>query len=166
MGNIKAKTLLQKLAFADNDRKSSKHEEIQKWVYRNARSVIEKTVMSDNKYPFEITTNKWEHEVVYSQGNYTMLVGFIDLLIYIKGTFHTKNYCDFEHKGLSVFIEVKSVIPDLGELIRQMRAYQTFRDNVETPTKYLIVSPDDRHEEILIEQGFYFYKYNDPEKLF
>ena len=122
--------------------------------------------MADNKHPFEITQNKWEHEIIYSKGNYTTIVGFIDLLIYVKGTFHTKDYLGFEHKGLSVFIEVKSAIPDLGELIRQMRAYQTYRDNVETPTRYLIVSPDDRNEEILKEQGFYFYKYPDPEKLF
>ena len=40
MGEIKAKTHLEKLGFSDGDKKDSKHDVIQKWVQKN----IEKTL--------------------------------------------------------------------------------------------------------------------------
>lgn len=165
MGNIKAKTHLEKLGFSEPDKKKPTHDTIQTWVYQNIETVIKETVMLENEHQYKIVNNKWEHEVVYSKGNYKMVVGFIDILAEIKGVFHfdpDMRIQNYDKKP--VFIEVKTEIPSLGELIRQMRAYQAYQDNY--LTSYLIVSPDDRHEKILKEQGFYFYKYKDPSLLF
>lgn len=166
MGKIKAKTHLEKLGFADTDKKKADHDKIQTWVYENIGIVINETVMADNKLPYKIIKNEWEHPVVYTSGNYKLLVGFIDIFVRIGGTFDAKGPYNFNHTTLNVFVEIKTEIPSLGELIRQMRAYQTYVDHFENYTKYMVVSPDDRHAKILNEQGFYFYKYKDPALLF
>ena len=158
MGNIKAKTHLQKLGFADSDKKKPTHDKIQTWVYDNIETIIKETVMSKNKFPYKIIKTKWEHEVVYSKGNFKTIVGFIDILVEIEGVFHYNPESEKQITNIKpVFIEVKTEIPVLGELIRQMRAYQTYQGMF---TAYLIVSPDDRHKKILNEQGFGLYKYN------
>lgn len=162
MGNIKAKTLIEKLGFSETDKKNLKHDTIQKWVYENIEQVITKTVMENYSKPYKILRPKWESQVVYRNGSYTTIVGFIDLLVRLKGEFVNKDDdCIESYK--TIFIEVKTEIPSLGELIRQMRAYEFCQDNL---TSYIIVSPDDRHMQILKEQGFYFYKYKDPTLLF
>jgi hypothetical protein len=166
MGNIKAKTHLEKLGFMDPDKKNPIHQKIQTWAYDNIETILKETVMANNSYPFKIFNNKWEHPVVYEKGSYKLLVGFIDLFVQISGTFDIKDHYGINYRFLNIFIEIKSEIPDLGELIRQMRAYQTYVDHTETPIKYLIISPDDSHCKILNEQGFYFYKYKDPSLLF
>ena len=70
----------------------------------------------------------------------------------------TKN----EKSTIDIYIEIKTEIPSLGELIRQLRAYKTYIPN----GYYIVVCPDDTHKEILEEQNFYFYKYQDPTQLF
>lgn len=54
-----------------------------------------------------------------------------------------------------ILVEAKSVLPTVGELMRQINLYRTaFRD------KFVVVSPDDSFAEILTEQGVTFIKYN------
>jgi hypothetical protein len=163
MGEIKAKTQLEKLGFSDPDKKKSKHDIIQKWVCDNVDKIISETVMAKNPHPYTITETKWEHPVIYENGNYKMLVGYIDVMVHIKGDFFYKDTDTYESSERFVFIEVKTEIPVLGELIRQMRAYQSYNNK---RTSYMVISPDDRHIETLRQQGFWFYKYNDPTKLF
>jgi len=164
MGNLKLKTHLEKLGFSETDKKNPTHDKIQTWVYENIETVIRETVMKKNEHPWKITKNKWEHEVICKNGSYKTVVGFIDIMAEIHGVF------DYDPKSViqsynrkPVFIEIKTEIPVLGELIRQMRAYQTYEGFYNV---YIIVSPDDRHEKILNEQGFYFYKYKDPDLFF
>ena len=52
------------------------------------------------------------------------------------------------------YFEVKPSIPSVGELIRQLRMYQTYTAG----TAWFVVSPDDRFESILQAQGFGFIK--------
>lgn len=52
------------------------------------------------------------------------------------------------------YFEVKPSIPSVGELIRQLRMYQTYTGS----TEWFVVSPDDRCESILKAQGFGFIK--------
>lgn len=168
MGNIKAKTHLQKLGFADTDKKKPTHDIIQTWVYENIKTIIAETAMSKRTEPYELTKPRWEHQVMYyGSSTYKMVVGFVDIYVGIKGIFHFRrsNSDDTysEERVRPVYIEVKTEIPSLGELIRQMRAYQAYHDSF---ADYIIVSPDDSHKKILEEQGFYFYKYKDPGKLF
>lgn len=164
MGNVKAKTHLEKLGFSETDKKNPTHDKIQTWVYENIETVIKETVMKNNECQWKITKNKWEHEVIYKNGTYKTVVGFIDIMAEIKGVFHYDPESKIQGYDLKqVFIEIKTEIPVLGELIRQIRAYQAYEGLY---TAYLIVSPDNRHEKILNEQGFYFYKYKDPALLF
>lgn len=54
-----------------------------------------------------------------------------------------------------ILVEAKSVLPTVGELMRQINLYRTaFKD------KIVVVSPDDSYSEILTEQGVTFVKYN------
>lgn len=163
MGRIKAKTHLQKLGFSERDKKNSNHDVIQKWAYQNIEKIISETVMSKNPKPYKIVANKWEHQVMHENGNFRMIVGFIDILVRVQGEFYFSSLKEYDYYTKDVFVEIKTQIPNLGELIRQMRAYQTYSDNI---TEYIIISPDDRHKDILEEQGFIFYKYNDPNLLF
>jgi len=163
MGKIKAKTHLEKMGFKDPDRQETSHKVIQEWVYKNIDKVIAETVMAKNTKPYKIIQNKWEHEIIHVSGNYKALIGFIDLLAVIDGTFWFKDLNDYENMNRKVFIEVKSKIPDLGELFRQMNSYRAYENR---DTLYVIVSPDDEKEQIIREQGFYFYKYKDPNLLF
>jgi len=65
-------------------------------------------------------------------------------------------------------VEVKTSIPVLGELLRQLSAYKEFIRLTENPLGdiFIVVAPSEQHERIIIEQGYRFYKYNDPTKLF
>lgn len=163
MGNIKAKTHLEKLGFSEKDKKNSQHDVIQEWTYRNVESILKETVMKKNPHPFTIEQVKWEHQVMHINGNFKMIVGYIDLQAVVDGQFYFPDTKEYENYKKPIFIEVKNQIPNLGELIRQMRAYQTYAGYW---TEYMIVSPDDRFKSILNEQGFWFHKYKDPTKLF
>jgi hypothetical protein len=55
----------------------------------------------------------------------------------------------------SIFIEVKTQIKSLGELIRQIKMYQAYQSG-----NYYVVSPDDNHRELLNQQGIGFIKYS------
>lgn len=165
MGDIKAKTYLEKLGFADSDKKTTEHDIIQAWVYKNIKTILDETIMSKNPKPYEITNVKWEHQIIYtnSYNNHT-LIGFADLMVSYKCEFYNKHSESYQMENGEVIVEIKTKIPDLGSVIRQMRTYQTYQKHYRT--QYLVVSPDDRFPEILKEQGFWFYKYNDPTKLF
>lgn len=54
----------------------------------------------------------------------------------------------------SIYIEAKSEIKSLGELIRQINVYRTYKKG-----NYFIASPDNRYIDILKEQGIGFIKY-------
>jgi hypothetical protein len=166
MGNIKAKTHLEKLGFSEPDKKKPTHDKIQTWVYENIETVLKETVMKNNEFPYKITENKWEHQIIYTNGSYKTVVGFVDIFAKVDGIFFYKSGKEIikERTYASIFIEIKTEIPSLGELIRQLRAYQSYEGSYRT--YYVVVSPDDSHIKILKEQGFYFYKYKDPALLF
>ena len=50
--------------------------------------------------------------------------------------------------------EVKTEIPSLGELIRQLNMYKSYGAK-----NIFVVAPDDSHKELLQEQGIGFIKY-------
>jgi len=132
----KAKTLIERMGFLDADRKRNSHDEMQIWVYRNFKSIIMKMyplVKYDDR-PMEI---KLEYPITDIRRNF--VVGFVDV------------FC----KKHSIGIEVKTEIPVVGELIRQIQFYRQY-----TAASWIVVSPDDKNAEILKEQGIRFLKYN------
>jgi len=163
MAEPKAKTHLQKLGFLDTDKKNSKHDIIQIWVNDNAEKILSETIMSKTAFPIEIEQIRWEHQVMNNNGSFTQLVGFIDIMVKFRSKFYSAHFKDYVDESRYVFIEVKTEIPNVGALIRQMRAYQSYKSMADY---YLIVAPDDRFEKLLNKQGFWFYKYQDPTLLF
>ena len=99
------------------------------------------------------------------------IVGYADLLIEtqfprVESIYKKANSWDefgiFESFELTwssdrmprILIEAKSVLPTVGELMRQIQLYRTaFRGN------FVVVSPDDRYAQILAEQGVTFIQY-------
>ncbi len=130
---------------------------------------------------WEITGRYWEVPVVEKFGrNHKKDIGFIDMVIHVDviyeatvmeynlgGVWHrndhgfvdpyakeTREVVEKRATGVSVIIEAKPRIDDLGALIRQLRTYRTDR-SIDVKC---VVSPDDRHATILREQGFMFYR--------
>lgn len=158
MGQIKAKTMIQKMGFVDSDR-TPEHDKIQLWLYKNITQVICE-LFSIQKETFEIKRNELEYE--FSVGNY--IGGFIDLRVMV----HKIGSEDHEAVWGRFYFEVKNKIPSLGELLRQMNFYKHYLGQQQFGPKvyFVVVSPVDDYKDILREQGILFYKYQDPEKLF
>lgn len=136
------RTIIERLGFMDNDRCKSIHDEIQIWVYNNFKFIVKEACPNWN---IADTSFSLEFEYVVTDRNF--VVGFIDL------------YCP----QLGIAIEVKSEIPTLGELIRQIHFYNKYL-NV---AKWIVVSPDSRVSKILKDQGICFIRYQSSQlKLF
>ncbi|MBI3152767.1 MAG: hypothetical protein HYZ21_11580 [Chloroflexi bacterium] len=116
----------------------------------------------------KIIEKKWDKPIT-SGSNY--IIGFIDLSItyedyYIEidlnenDIYKTFTLFEFElkwrilPKNKEVYFEVKTEIPSLGELIRQINTYRNYVEG-----KFIVVCPDDRYKELLAEQGIGFVKY-------
>lgn len=130
----RAKTMIERSGFADVDRKQPGHDEIQIWVYKNFDSLVKKCFPELN-----VGANlRVELEHAIFDGKF--VIGFIDA------------FCN-QH---SIGVEVKSKMPTLGELIRQIHFYSKYK----SISKWIVVSPDDRYASLLKDQGIYFYKYH------
>lgn len=104
----------------------------------------------------------WEKPIVSKD----YIIGFVDMFCefnspvlsaYGMGVFsNTTDIPIFEicHEKKQLAFEIKTSIPSLGELIRQIRMYQNY-----SRAKFVVISPDDRHAEMLKKQGIIFYKY-------
>lgn len=94
----------------------------------------------------------WEFPIL----NNKFIVGFVDLKVdctkpvleFYKGKLEVTKEFD------TIFFEIKSEIKSLGELIRQIRMYQTY-----TKGKWFVVSPDAKFSSQLEKQGIGFIKY-------
>lgn len=109
-----------------------------------------------------IDSKVWESPIKSAKD---FVVGFVDMLVVARyqhlsytdaGYFTTKEKAPkwelFSQQHNFVF-EVKPSIRSVGEVIRQIRMYQQFKDG-----DYFIVSPDDRFVDVLRSQGIYFIK--------
>jgi hypothetical protein len=162
------KTMIEKTGFVDPDKKTPKHDKIQRWVYENPEKIIEELGILKNN-PYKVVRKIWEHVLFaesHNSRNTSSIVGYIDLLIEIESENSIPNI-NYRSQGLLVpfYFEIKTSIPSLGDLIRQLRFYQYYLGfNRDYP--FVIVCSDDSHKKILNDQGYYFYKYEDPEKLY
>ncbi len=164
MGQLRAKTMMQKAGFLDSDKKTPEHDKIQIWVNNNAKLILDSLPILENK-EYKIQSKNWEYKLVddsYQNRYISPIVGFVDVSFDIE----TKTpIFSASASRATIYIEIKTSIPSLGELIRQLRFYEHYLD-LEKGNRMLVVSPDDTHKTILEEQGFWFYKYKDETKLF
>jgi hypothetical protein len=92
--------------------------------------------------------------------NYT--IGFVDMSVevsvfdlgytYPRYEVHNAQW-DVERTSQWIHFEVKPSVTSAGEVIRQIRMYQSYLQG-----EYCIVSPDDRFASILEDQGIGFIK--------
>lgn len=132
----RAKTLIERLGFMDPDRKRHSHDEIQIWVYRNFREIIQRVFPLLQVDESSLLDLRLEHPITADNRNF--IVGFVDVY----------------SRRLAISVEVKTEIPTIGDLIRQIQFYKKYMSGT-----WIVVSPDSRNSEILREQGIYFFKY-------
>lgn len=110
----------------------------------------------------EVVQKQWEYTIANDRA---FVVGFIDMMIRIKKPTLYVNFnrvrdydlpsskpvCEIFYSDENVYFEVKSKIPSLGELVRQIRFYQSHK-----PGRYYVVSPDERYADLLRSQGIGF----------
>jgi hypothetical protein len=152
----KAQTLIERVGFLDPDRVNSKHDEIQLWVYDNLPRVLSAFSTAGNQV--WVQTKKLEFPLLQVEKNFTNIVGFIDLVATGYVTHNNEVI-----KSYSAALEIKTVIPCIGDLVRQINFY---RRHQTTSFVWLVVSPDDRFRKILLEQDIYFFKYPSSSQLF
>lgn len=113
-----------------------------------------------------VISKKLEAEI--SDRNF--IIGFVDMIAEVKivrcfpfqetryspyGTISTVSRAEFSESIEEILFEVKTSIPSLGELLRQINMYRKYKRG-----KFFVVCPDNRFETMLREQGVYFIKYD------
>lgn len=127
--------------------------------------------MLENPRPTPKIIQKQLEYVLLSYSGYQKsnknIVGYADLFFEVSVPMIFKRYeltqggdTDFEidgngQKSFRVLVEVKSKLPTLGELMRQIQLYKTVFNGV-----FVVICPNDEYAEILNEHGIYFIKYD------
>lgn len=135
-------------------------------------------VIIEKPWEFPITSRSTNSSSGYVSGK--NIIGFLDLKVTFSYTklsvlgidFSTQkitsevkwtqtnediNFKNGDSKGKLVytfFVEVKTKIPSLGELFRQLRMYKEYINN-----EIIVVCPDGTEKKLIESQGFRFYKY-------
>lgn len=149
MAEPKGKTLIEKFGFDDKDFKNPKHDDIMFWLDKKIRELsttkdlmdiccgpvfsLEPCVSFSSSDEFKIKVIQrlsqnpsiyldrlvWEFEL--RKDNWT--VGFIDLLSVHRSSSFPPTWDSKEFVLISAF-EIKTKIPTMGELVRQVRTYE------------------------------------------
>jgi hypothetical protein len=174
MTQPKASTLQQRFGFQDDDLKNPNHDEIMMWLDSYVDTIVKLILKYEGSWSKEkideLQTKNyisgelpikpameikkiWEYPVQAKNG---FMIGFIDMLVEAYPPCLTTNGNKWEvdwHTKRFVF-EVKSILPTLGELIRQIRMYEEFVGKA-----FYVVAPDDKYAKMLNQQGIGFIKY-------
>lgn len=121
------------------------------------REIFFKTLDLPEKPNLEVVRQIWEYPITTGRDSY--IVGFADMRVdyYDSSLTYYANEDRFQiynKEKKSIFFEAKSEIHSLGELIRQIRMYQTY-----TTGEWFVVSPDSKFDAALEKQNIYFLKY-------
>lgn len=145
MSALKAKPLQERFGFLDEDLKTPGHDALMLWIDEYMPEILAE-VFKLSVAP-RIIKKRWEYVIKNERG---FLIGAADMHVLAAG----------RDEGLSVFIEAKTKILSLGELLRQINFYKSGGDLTEyylTP-RWLVISPDDRFADKIREQGVFFKK--------
>ena len=148
--------------FRDLDRTNQMHDQIVMWTHKNAKRIaIDLWLEYGPSDVAEVRFKVWsEWEKLLKDNKY--VVGFVDLVI----------HCEIEGRGSSNWpyhgqwnlgIEAKTHITSCGELIRQLRLYESKMGLGARLGRMVVVSPDDQYAGLLRQQGFGFIKYPDAD---
>jgi hypothetical protein len=132
-----------RFGLSDADLKTPGHDALLLWVDANQQKIVDH-LLGGHK----VTRCTWEYPI----SNKGFVVGYWDVRLDLRG--ESTNVI-FPSKRC-VLVEIKTSIPSLGELVRQLRLYE-YHTSVEAIERLtLVVSPDDRWASQLQSQGFAF----------
>lgn len=185
MTTAKAQTMQQRFGFQNKELTTTKHDEIMlwldAWVETNINTLMKWDGVDSKKernsknsdfipvkdfvyklpdYPaIEIIKKIWEYPIVSK--NYT--IGFADMMVVCKEPIlefiqDEKSLEIYSYFDCTMYFEVKPSISSLGEVIRQIRMYQTytFEKYTNRQARWFVVSPDTRFKAQLLAQGIGF----------
>lgn len=129
-------------------------------------------VFSIDSLPYDpvITEKTWEYVITNQTYKSKFTVGFVDFLITVQfpvvwsrptddTAWRRYENQEFFHniatEEQNLAFEIKTTIPSLGELIRQVRMYETYLPGI----SFYVVSADNRYVEMLKSQNIGFVKY-------
>ncbi len=129
------------------------------------RSFASTTLEQPLEWACKSISKVWEKPILSNNYKSTYTIGFVDMVVRYSTPSHIARYntktesVDFvveqsDAQELTAYFEVKPSVPSLGEVIRQVRMYQTHTGDA----SWFIVSPDDRFAEQLRDQGIGFVK--------
>ena len=165
MTNRKQKANARSSDLFDTDLITDKHDEIMIWLDAN---------ISDLFRGKTIKEKVWEYPILRGDMRYRTIVGYIDMLVkteeivyptkqellnYLNNSHGYRQYDDVPTAGVvekNYAIEVKSKIINVGEVIRQINQYKSYRDDFQ----YIVVAPDERYRDIFLAQKIGFIKVN------
>jgi hypothetical protein len=181
MGKIKAQTVAERFGFKDDQLATQGHDRIVRWTADHVLDILaEKGKVFPSAgdywqdrdvnpscrgapvdkehppYPGPRVRPTWEPLVYNSKG---FEVGFIDLKVIVevpKLGYDAKRDAftiSYEPAKKTYWFEIKTKIPSLGELFRQLTMY---RENLQGPI--FVVCPDDKNQPLIEQQGYYFIK--------
>jgi hypothetical protein len=160
---------MSKKRFDDPDLHTPAHDAIMLWLDENAARLIHEILVADVQRNSGIEVRQvgviteWEKPHAHMARSHTAYgkemwreAGryFIDMLI---TSWASEEDVNRPYAHIKLACEVKPVIHSVGELIRQLRQYESKNWRV------AVVSPDDRYREIIERQGFIFIKAPQPE---
>jgi len=134
---MKALTLIERYGFQDPDRRLPAHDQIQLWVYTNFHVLLRELFPTWPVTEFTRCDLRLEYPIIQRVNYHEHVVGFVDI------------YC----QRFDIAVEVKTGIPSIGDLIRQIQFYRQFFDR-----KWIVVSPDAGFRRILDDHGIMFYR--------
>jgi hypothetical protein len=134
---------------------------------KDLRSKLKETASSFFMETDDFCQIRLEHPIVNRSG---FILGYADIMAQsLRITFNVSptNYCGEKLKPnidkwtpSPIYVEVKPKIYSFGELIRQIRTYQT----VTSGNQWYVASPDTRFEEAIRDEGIEFIQITDGYK--
>lgn len=171
----KPKTNLERLGFKDPDLTSPKHDEMMLWLDKNVEEKFCNKLKRKNRERILHIEKLWEQPI---RGYNGFILGYKDFELKCWEDIIYKEFCKIDdipwrwEKGdtpvegqyeatdtfeIQVIFEVKTTIPSLGELLRQINSYWSITGRA----LFFVVSPDMKYIDILNEQGIGFISYPD-----
>lgn len=159
MATPKAQTLQQRFGFHDKDLMTPKHDEIMIWLDEHITEILSSFPKIHKRFgrpdsAITVIEKRWEfpihqfHDRMNGETTQGICIGFIDFVVFYTYT------VDGGYGRYQMNFEVKTAIPSLGELFRQINMYRSYENN-----PFCVVCPDDRFAQQIQKQGIGFLKY-------
>jgi hypothetical protein len=148
------------ILFDDEDVKDPTHDKMMLWLDAHLEDLLNQSIYPDmtQEQVDNFLENKaeiqksWQQPVLSSSGG---IVGFVDMIV-------SYNRADVSDQISKVFfLDVRTDIISLGQLIREVKAYKHYLGVEESwMYSYVVVCPDAQYSQVLGSQGIELWLYN------